>query len=149
MTLLRASATALPLIILTACGNQPACTESAVVHTVRNLAAGFIVSISIPQKLPETIDLGNAIPLDAIVVEQWDPTLKSAVCSARYRLDHSVLWREAKAASSRVSDPALKKSLEELNANVSGVIVGRLVYSVKPTGNKDWWITLNDMNPDR
>lgn len=141
-------ASLLPILMLAACGNEPPCTDAAVVHTVRTMAASLIVEISVPQKLPEAIDLTRAVPLDAIIVEQWDANLKSAVCSARYKLDHSVLWRDAKAASSRVSDPALKQSLEGLNTDLSGVIVGRLVYSVRPTSDKNWWITLNAMQPD-
>jgi len=38
------------------------------------------------------------------------------------------VWRDTKAASSQVSDPALKRSLEGLNTNLSGIVVGRLVY---------------------
>lgn len=137
----------MPFLLLGACGNDPPCGEAGVVKTARNLATKFVINISLPVKFPEEIDLSSPIEFSSITVAKWDPTLRSAVCNTRYRLDQTALLREVKLEGQALDNPALKKAIANLPDR--GMIVnGTIVYTVERTTDGDWWINLMDMRPD-
>jgi len=118
-----------------------------VVKTARNLATKYVINISLPAKLPEEIDLSNAIEFSAITTAKWDTNIKSAVCNTRYRLDQTALLREAKSKSQVLDNSSLKKRIADLPDR--GVIVnGTIIYSAQRTTDGNWWINLVDMQPD-
>lgn len=115
--------------------------------TVRNLAAKYVINISLPTEFPVEIDLSSPIELSSITVTKWDPTIRSAVCNTRYRLDQTALLREAKAKSQTFDNTALKRAIANL-PNQGMIVNGTIVYTVQRTTDGDWWINLMAMQPD-
>ena len=58
----------MPLLLLSACGNDPPCGEASVIKTARNLSAKFVINIGLPSEFPQDIDLSSPIELSSITV---------------------------------------------------------------------------------